>query len=113
MEQSATLAAPLEHARPVPSGAPDTVDLAIDGMSCAACAGRVETALRRVPGVSDAAVNLATERARVTGRGIAAADLSDAVAAAGYGATPVIPEASPAARDQEKADAARRDLWHV
>src|SRR4051812_19037427 len=39
--------------------------LAIGGMSCAACAGRVERALHKVPGVQRAVVNLATEQARI------------------------------------------------
>ncbi|TXD75232.1 heavy-metal-associated domain-containing protein, partial [Ralstonia pseudosolanacearum] len=43
-----------------------SLDLEIEGMTCAACAGRVERALRAVPGVTQASVNLATERARVT-----------------------------------------------
>ena len=44
-----------------------TADAALDvgGMTCAACVMHVEHALRSVPGVTDAAVNLATERARV------------------------------------------------
>jgi Cu+-exporting ATPase len=42
-----------------------TIDLRIDGMSCASCVGRVEKAIRAVPGVKAATVNLATERARV------------------------------------------------
>ena len=41
------------------------ITLRIDGMTCASCVGRVERALRGVPGVIDASVNLATERARV------------------------------------------------
>ena len=41
------------------------ITLRIDGMTCASCVGRVERALRSVPGVIDASVNLATERARV------------------------------------------------
>jgi len=41
--------------------ATDTLDLGVGGMTCASCVSRVERALRRVPGVSDAAVNLATE----------------------------------------------------
>ena len=47
---------------------PDTagsLDLGIAGMTCASCSGRVERALRKVPGVQDATVNLATERAHV------------------------------------------------
>jgi len=45
---------------------PTTLDLGIDGMTCASCVSRVEKALKKVPGVSDAAVNLATESARVS-----------------------------------------------
>jgi Cu+-exporting ATPase len=59
---------------------------AVRGMHCAACVGKVERALRGVPGVSAASVNLATERARVewdAARGDPAA-LAMAVAAAGY-----------------------------
>src|SRR5579859_894269 len=43
------------------------LDLPVRGMSCASCVGRVERAIRAVPGVSAAAVNLATERAHVEG----------------------------------------------
>ena len=43
-----------------------TLDLDISGMTCAACVGRVERGLKKVAGVQDAAVNLATERASVT-----------------------------------------------
>lgn len=42
-----------------------TWDIGITGMSCASCVGRVEKSIRKVPGVLDVAVNLATERARV------------------------------------------------
>ncbi|MDQ5878714.1 MAG: P-type Cu+ transporter [Pseudomonadota bacterium] len=43
---------------------PQTVELAIEGMTCAACAARIEKVLKRIDGV-EAAVNLASERARV------------------------------------------------
>jgi P-type Cu+ transporter len=46
--------------------APTTLDLGVTGMTCASCVSRVERALKKVPGVSDAVVNLATESARVT-----------------------------------------------
>ncbi len=42
-----------------------TVVLPIEGMTCASCVGRVERALQAVPGVSQAHVNLATEKAEV------------------------------------------------
>src|SRR5215207_945757 len=46
--------------------APDTLDLGVSGMTCASCVARVERALKKVPGVTDATVNLATESARVS-----------------------------------------------
>ncbi|WP_162833826.1 heavy metal-associated domain-containing protein, partial [Methylibium sp. T29] len=39
--------------------------LSIEGMSCASCVLRVEKALKKVPGVTEAVVNLATETAQV------------------------------------------------
>jgi heavy metal translocating P-type ATPase len=59
------------------------LSLAISGMTCAACAGRVERALAAVPGVDSARVNIATERAEVTGSA-PAASLIAAVQKAGY-----------------------------
>jgi Cu+-exporting ATPase len=42
------------------------VILTVQGMTCASCSAHVEKALKKVPGVTDAVVNLATERATVT-----------------------------------------------
>ena len=63
--------------------------ISVSGMTCASCAGRVERALRAVPGVVDASVNLVTERATVYshGRALASAVLVAAVEKAGYAAT--------------------------
>ncbi|MFN7734767.1 MAG: heavy metal translocating P-type ATPase [Pirellula sp.] len=47
------------------SGTPPNLELSVHGMTCAACVGRVERAIRKVPGVRSANVNLATERAHV------------------------------------------------
>lgn len=47
-------------------GENQTADLAITGMVCAACVGRVEKAARRVPGVFEAAVNLLAGQATIT-----------------------------------------------
>jgi Cu+-exporting ATPase len=61
------------------------VDLALEGMTCAACANRIERKLNKLEGV-EASVNYATEQAAVrydTGR-VALADLIGAVEAAGY-----------------------------
>ena len=40
-------------------------EVAITGMTCAACANRVEKGLQKLPGVSEASVNFATEKASV------------------------------------------------
>ena len=67
--------------------------LQVEGMSCAACVRRVEKALLSVPGVSTAAVNLATEQATVEGReGVSLASLAAAVEKAGYAARPIVPD---------------------
>ena len=82
-----------------------SLDLGISGMTCASCVGRVERALRKVPGVQDATVNLATESARIAfappdGTDAAAMDalLRRAVRNAGY-------EPRAAGRDEALEDA--------
>ncbi|MCC7257590.1 MAG: copper-translocating P-type ATPase [Gammaproteobacteria bacterium] len=78
----------------------------VGGMTCSACAPRVEKALRAVPGVTGANVNLALERAdvqAVTGL-VTADDLAAAVARAGYEA-----RLRPAAEDQALAEARHRE----
>ena len=47
------------------TASPATIDIGIGGMTCASCVMRVEKALKKVPGVESATVNLATESARV------------------------------------------------
>lgn len=64
-----------------------TVSLAVQGMTCASCVGRVEKALLKVPGVAAATVNLATEKAQVTSAGVAVETLIAAIEKAGYTAT--------------------------
>ena len=82
---------------------PITYDIGISGMTCASCVARVEKALKRMPGVLSATVNLATELARIE---VASNDVSDArlrraVRDAGY--EPRTPEA--------QADAGRESPW--
>ncbi len=76
---------------PMPEASPavaPVLSLPVEGMSCASCAGRVERALARVPGVVSAGVNLASERAEVRGTAAPAA-LAEAIRGAGY----AVPEA--------------------
>ncbi|MDV7144469.1 heavy metal translocating P-type ATPase [Tropicimonas sp. TH_r6] len=86
----------------------------VEGMSCAACVGRVERILKRDPGVLDASVNLADETARVRflERQTTEAELAQAMTAAGYPAA--MPDAEmpdSGARKQAEADALRRDMF--
>ncbi|MFT3976634.1 MAG: heavy metal translocating P-type ATPase [Sphingomonas bacterium] len=85
--------------------------LAVEGMSCASCVGRVERALEALPGVIAANVNLATGRATVRGTS-GVQPLIDAVATAGYKAhaldTGAMPEAGE--RKDDEIRALRRDL---
>ena len=92
--------------RPHPSEVSHTT-LALEGMTCASCAMRIEKGLKKVPGVLDASVNLASERGTVTydpaQTGIE--QLVQKVEAVGYKATPLLaPQATPVeARVQAKA----------
>jgi Cu+-exporting ATPase len=68
---------------------PRQTELQIEGMTCASCVRRVEKALSKVPGVSEASVNYATERATVVHEaGLDHEALQKAVADAGYAAKP-------------------------
>ncbi|MBB6558739.1 Cu+-exporting ATPase [Acidovorax soli] len=76
------------------SVAEELVELSVGGMTCASCVGRVEKALKAVPGVTDAEVSLATERARVRLQaGVASDGLVRAIQKAGYEAQVVTSDA--------------------
>ncbi len=87
-----------------------TTDMAIEGMTCASCVGRVERALKAVPGVTEASVNLATERATVRGHADVQALLA-AVAKAGY--TAQLPNGGASALAEAEAHAAKKDAERV
>jgi len=102
-------------AAPGTPSAPAHIDLAVEGMTCASCVARVERKLVRAPGVAEASVNLATERATVTYDPAVTtpATLIGAVEAAGYGAAPVQKESVAEAADDaatRRADLRRRRL---
>jgi len=87
-----------------------TVNATVRGMHCAACVGKVERALTGVPGVTEAVVNLATERARIV-HDPARADfdtLAAAVAAAGYDLAPA-PAPGDASASTSDADRMREE----
>lgn len=86
-----------------------TVELAVDGMTCASCVARLERALKVIPGVTDATVNLATERATV--QGVAGTDaLISAVEGAGFAARVIDTAAQMEDGFSRKKDAERAEL---
>jgi Cu+-exporting ATPase len=96
----------------VPVAPVGTIDLAVEGMTCASCVARVEKRLNRVPGAR-ATVNLALESAHVElapapdGTVPDGAALVAAVQAAGYDATVTARRGSAAAPAPEPTEAAR------
>jgi P-type Cu+ transporter len=73
-----------------------TVELPIEGMTCASCVNRIERFLKKTPGVEDAVVNLATEVAtiRYVPDVAGTAELVGAIEAAGYDIRPARTEAN-------------------
>jgi Cu+-exporting ATPase len=87
------------------------VELSIGGMTCATCAGRVERALNKLPGVRSASVNLATERAHVELLGqVDPTLLVNAVTQAGYSAS--LWQAEQKQGDEQKQNL-RRERWSL
>lgn len=89
-------------------------EIKIVGMSCAACVRRVEDSLRKMPGVSRVAVNLATETALVevqTGM-VTVADLLNAVQRSGYSARVISDDIEDGGNREEKEHSARR-FWVI
>jgi P-type Cu+ transporter len=83
-----------------------TIELDVQGMTCASCAGRIEKKLNRLEGVN-ATVNYATEKATVhTGRGTTAETLIQTIEQTGYHAT--LPAESPRDPDLELRQLRRR-----
>ncbi len=95
--------------RPASGGAAlKALDIAVTGMSCASCVGRVERALTAVPGVSSAGVNLATEQAHVQAEEmVATEDLLRAIEKAGYEARLLEQDGD---RPDERTERQQRDM---
>ena len=98
----------------VTTSAAASLEVAIEGMTCASCVGRVEKALKSVPGVTNAVVNLATEKATIQGSAAAAA-LVAAIENAGYDAKLIAGSSAASGQAEaderaEKKDVERREL---
>jgi len=86
-----------------------TLELSIDGMTCASCVGRVERALNKVAGVKSVSVNLANERAHLELLGqVDQQTLLDAVGKAGYSASVWQAEAAKTDNQQQRL---KRERW--
>lgn len=85
------------------------VELSIEGMTCASCVSRVEKALNAVTGVKTANVNLATERATVTGTA-SIESLIAAIDKAGYDAEEIQASIPDQSEQLEKKDHERAEL---
>lgn len=80
------------------------IRLSVQGMTCAACVGRVERALKKVPGVADAVVNLATGEATVEGPDdLEVGSLRKAIEKAGYQAQEHPDQAREARHEHQRA----------
>ena len=87
----------------------ETHQFGIEGMTCASCVNRVEKAIIAVPGVLDASVNLATEKATVrTVAEMPASALEDAVRRTGYDVRKTVPEVSKYSHDDRRDRETRR-----
>jgi copper chaperone CopZ len=71
-----------------PTDGQNHVTLAVEGMNCGGCARAVENAIREVPGVRTASIDLAAKRAKVEGDNLHIAALVEAVQDAGFDARP-------------------------
>ncbi|MCF6354422.1 MAG: heavy metal translocating P-type ATPase [Candidatus Polarisedimenticolaceae bacterium] len=94
----------------------ETLQLAISGMSCAACSARLERVLSRTDGVVSASVNLAAEQASIVvpAGACSLSDLITVIRKAGFGATPVISTAEQlAAKEQANRALDRKEQIHL
>ncbi|MFV8978529.1 copper-exporting P-type ATPase CopA [Serratia fonticola] len=91
----------------------DSIQLLLNGMTCASCVNKVQTALQNVPGVELARVNLAERSALITGKATPQA-LVAAVEKAGYGAEMIQDETKRRERQQQTAQAnMKRFRWQA
>ena len=92
----------------------ETIDIGVGGMTCASCVAHVEKALRGVPGVIEATVNLATERASV--RALSGPGLSDrlrkAIIEAGYEPRNIETDAGAGDRERQRRAEEMQTLQH-
>jgi Cu+-exporting ATPase len=86
-----------------------TTELSVGGMTCASCVAQITRAIKKVPGVEDASVNLATEQATVEHSADLSANLLvAAIEKAGYDASVVVDREDDADAERREAEIRRR-----
>jgi Cu2+-exporting ATPase len=94
---------------PPPADAPRDTVFDVEGVTCAACVTRVESALARLPGVQESSLNLASRRVRIRhAAGVSPETLAAVIARAGYRARPPGRDPKSLRRAEE-----RRALWRM
>ncbi|MDF2958501.1 MAG: heavy metal translocating P-type ATPase [Paenibacillus sp.] len=90
----------------------ESVDLQLVGMTCAACAVKIEKALNKLPGVTTATVNFAMETARVeyNPTDVSVSDMQQRIEKLGYKAVPKQEEGDPAEHRQQEITRQKRKL---
>ena len=86
----------------------------IEGMDCASCVGKIETALARMPGVSDVQLNFATEKLDLTLASDAATQFSDveqAIKRLGFGVSAYESSQTSSDSNSDHPSAAQRQRW--
>lgn len=91
-----------EIADAAPVQVAETITLSISGMDCDGCVKSVTEALKGVDGVAEVEVSLENHTAVIKGSNVDLFRLTAALDSAGYGATPVDPNAQPTATDSTK-----------
>jgi cation transport ATPase len=108
--ENITIENPHRSGMKITEPATQIIDLSIEGMTCASCVMRVEKAIRKLDGVKEVAVNLATNRARVKVQGlIDIAAITDRVERAGYQSSPIT-ESSAEDQSAEEMEEYRRNF---
>ena len=100
----------------VPPASPPNVSMRVEGMDCASCVGKIETALARIAGVSDVRVNFTTETLELTlaeGSGTRVGDIEKMIRSLGFGvsSTRHLSASSGPAAEAAPAPAMRSQRW--
>ncbi|MFC4173257.1 heavy metal translocating P-type ATPase [Microvirga sp. GCM10011540] len=101
--------------RPAPSS-PPSVSMRVEGMDCASCVGKIETALARMPDVSNVQVNFANEMLELTlapGAAARVGEIENTIRSLGFGVSDTrrIPSPADASVEAAPAPVARNQRW--